>query len=347
MGVLQISANRAGAGKTCLISAILINLAEQGKKMAYYKPFSVNPDHDRDVSFISQGLLPEGSLLPVPSPRAFPEISAAGASLDPALAQQIADEVSSLDSAADLTLIEGPDLTFPDNGQSSSWAAQLAALVNAKVLLLIHYAKNINVDEVGLQAETLEERLAGLVVNSGPVYRRHEISQTLVEPLRELGIPVWGAIPEDRFMLAVTVQQIADHLGGSWVQEPENTDAPVDRFLIGGNIMDSGSSYFGRYQNQAVITRAERPDIQMASLMCDTKCLVLTGGSQPTEYIQVEADRRGVPLLSVVQDTISTAESLGGLLEQANPHSIDKVRRFAELMHQHLDMEALTTALMG
>ena len=38
--------------------------------------------------------------------------------------------------------------------------------------------------------------------------------------------------------------------------------------------MDSGPSYFGRYQNQAVITRAERPDIQMASLMCDTKCLV-------------------------------------------------------------------------
>ena len=189
--------------------------------------------------------------------------------------------------------------------------------------------------------------MAGLVVNSGPVYRRHQISHTLLEPLRERGIPVWGAIPEDRFMLAVTVQQIADHLGGSWVQEPENTDAPVDRFLIGGNIMDSGPSYFGRYQNQAVITRAERPDIQMVSLMCDTKCLVLTGGNQPTEYVRVEADQRGVPLLSVAAGTITTAESLGGLLEQANPHSIHKVRRFSELMHQHLDMDGLTAVIMA
>ena len=347
MGVLQILANRAGAGKTCLISGLLFGLAEQGKKVAYYKPFSTNPDNDQDVCFISQGLLPEGSLLSVPSPRSLPEVPAAGASMDRELAQQIADEVSSLNSAADVTLIEGPDLISPDSGQPSNLAAQLAALVNAKVLLLVQYDKDINVDDVGLQAGSLEDRLAGLVVNSGPVHRQHEISQTLVEPLRQRGIPVWGAIPEDRFMLAVTVQQIADHLGGSWVQEPENTQAPVDRFLIGGNIMDSGPSYFGRYQNQAVITRAERPDIQMASLMCDTKCLVLTGGSHPTEYIRVEADQRGVPLLSVVQDTISTAESLAGLLEQANPHSIDKVRRFSELMHQHLDMQALTAATMA
>ena len=46
MGVLQISANRAGAGNTCLIGALLISLADQGKKVAYYKPFSTILDHD-------------------------------------------------------------------------------------------------------------------------------------------------------------------------------------------------------------------------------------------------------------------------------------------------------------
>ena len=96
-------------------------------------------------------------------------------------------------------------------------------------------------------------------------------------------------------MLAVTVEQVAAHLGGAWVQEPENTDSLIERFLIGGNILDSGETYYGRYSNQAVIVRAERPDIQLASLMEDTACLVLTGRGDPTEYIKAEAMQRNGP----------------------------------------------------
>ena len=130
-----------------------------------------------------------------------------------------------------------------------------------------------------------------------------------------------GAIPEDRAMLAVTVEQVAAHLGGAWVQEPENTDSLIERFLIGGNILDSGETYYGRYSNQAVIVRTERPDIQLASLMEDTTCLVLTGRGDPTEYIKAEAMQRSVPLIRVEQDTIPTAESLAGLLDKAAVHS--------------------------
>lgn len=146
-------------------------------------------------------------------------------------------------------------------------------------------------------------------------------------------------------MLAVTVQQIADHLNGSWINEPVNTQAHVERFLIGGNIMDSGPIYFGRYANQAVITRAERPDIQLACLMEDTRCLVLTGPGELSEYIKVEALQRDVPLIRVTEGTLSTAESLGGLLDHANAYSPWKIQRFSQLMSQHLDLTPLTAAL--
>ena len=146
-------------------------------------------------------------------------------------------------------------------------------------------------------------------------------------------------------MLSVTVRQIAGHLQGRWVQEPENVDAPVDHFLIGGNIMDSGPNYFGRYSAQAVITRAERPDIQLASLECHTRCLVLTGGGEPTEYIRVEAGKRGVPLISVPTDTMTTAEALNGILGLSLPHTSAKAERFAHLMEQHLDLPAVLASL--
>ena len=146
-------------------------------------------------------------------------------------------------------------------------------------------------------------------------------------------------------MLGITVQQIAEELGGRWVQDPVNTDARIDRFLLGGNIMDSGHTYYGRFANQAVIVRAERPDIQMASLMEDTRCLVLTGGGEPTDYVKAEAFERDVPLISVAGSTLSTAEDLAGVLERATIYSQNKVDRFGQLMRQNLDMDTLSALL--
>ena len=109
--------------------------------------------------------------------------------------------------------------------------------------------------------------------------------------------------------------------------------------------MDSGPSYFGRHSNQAVITRTERPDIQMASFSGDTKCLILTGGAMPTEYIRVEARKHQVPMLLLEGDTLSTAEALSGLIERSAPPTTQKAQRFTELVAQHLDQDALFAAL--
>ena len=144
-------------------------------------------------------------------------------------------------------------------------------------------------------------------------------------------------------MLGLTMTQLAQGLGGRWELEPQDGDAWVDRFLIGGNIMDSGAGYFGRHSRQAVIARAERPDIQMASLMQNghTRCLVLTGGARPAEYIRVEAAKHNVPVLLVDGGTVATADAVGRLLPAATAHHIDKAERMADLLAERVDLAAL------
>ena len=139
-------------------------------------------------------------------------------------------------------------------------------------------------------------------------------------------------VPESRVMLAPTVAQIADHLEAVWTLEPVNADAPVERFLIGGNIMDNGPTYYGRYANQAVITRAQRPDIQLASMLPQTRCLVLTGPGEPTEYVKAEARERDIPLLQVFTSTIETTDALDRLIDASTPHSVAKARHYAALL---------------
>jgi BioD-like phosphotransacetylase family protein len=232
----------------------------------------------------------------------------------------------------------------PD-GEPWSLPIDLTDLLACPALLIFPYANGLDFQTVLSAAESFSPGLSGLVINGVTSYRQRDVERGSLAQLRAAGATVFGAIPEDRVMLGVTVQQISEQLGGRWIQDPVNTDACIDRFLLGGNIMDAGHTYYGRYANQAVIVRAERPDIQMASLMEDTKCLVLTGGSEPSDYVKAEALEKDVPLISVTESTLSTAEALAGVLERATPYSRTKVERFGQLMRQNLDMEALSAVL--
>ena len=334
MAILFVFSDRKGSGKTCLVMALLFLLRQQGKSGAYYKPFSAAPEADPDVAAVSAGF-PD---LEIPPPASLPT------TLTPELSRQVSARVTALQASCDLVLVEGPDLE-DHTSLISTLDTDLVAALGARELLLYSYRPGLDEDSLSAICGLFGNRLAGLLLNLVTVHRLGEVHRGLMPALAARNIPVIGAIPEDRGMLAVTVEQIADHLGGRWVQEPGDVGGYVAHFLIGGNIMDSGPSYFGRLANQAVITRAERPDIQMASFTGDTKCLILTGGAEPIEYIRVEARKNQVPMLLVDGGTLSTAEALSGLIERSGPPTTRKAQRFAELVAQHLDQDALFAAL--
>ena len=336
MAVLQIVSDRAQAGKTSLAGALLLQLAETGRSAAYFKPFSKAGPNDADVSFLSHDLLNHNS-----APRGFNGqlFPSSGTDLPP-LSEDIQRAVAQLEDQADLVLVESPDLISTD-GTGSSIAVDLSSLLDSTVLALFRYTPDLNSASMAAAVQPLGERLAGVIINGVTAYRTQQVKENLAGELSNSGISVLGALPEDRIMLGVTVEQLADYLGGRWVQEPENTDASVERFLIGGNIMDRGPTYFGRYANQAVVTRAARPDIQMACLTSDVRCLVLTGGDEPTEYVKAEAMQRGVPLILVEAGTLETVDGLGGLLNLATSHSRHKIDRFLALLRDNLDLDSL------
>ena len=344
MAVLQIVADQPGAGKTSLAGALLLHSVESGTRAAYYKPFSAIPNEDPDVALVTQSLLGAGSSPQVPSPHPFPPSSEEDQSLVGPTADEVQRAVTSLRDQCDLVLLEGPDLATSGD-PASLLPLQLSSLIDPKVLLLFRFTPALKAADVQQAAEPFDDRLAGVLINGVTAYRREEVDQTTAAALAPQGIPFLGTLQEDRGMLAVTVKDIADYLGGHWVQEPEHTEACVERFLIGGNIMDLGPTYFGRFANQAVIVRANRPDIQMASLVSETRCLILTGGDEPSEYVKAEALQRGVPLILVEPGTLETAEALGDLMERTSALSRRKIDRFLQLLRCNVSLDSLSAAL--
>ena len=319
MAVLQIVGNQSGAGKTSVAAALLVTANAAGKRAAYYKPFSNDPGADPDAAFLSQLLQSFGGpAVPAPKPLAC--------STDAAALGEVQAEVSKLESEAGTVIIEGPDESGPH-------------ALDSKVILVHRYSPQGGVAAVAASIDAGTD-LTGIVVNAVPIHRRDEVARELGEKSVALAV-----IPESRGMLSVTVEQLAEHLGGQWVLDPVNTDAPVERFMIGGNIMDEGPTYFGRYANQAVITRVERPDIQMACMGENTCCLVLTGPGEPNEYIKAEALQREVPLIQVRSSTLDTADALAGLLDKADARTTAKASHFAGLLERYMGAESIERLL--
>ncbi len=314
MPVLLITGNRSGVGKTSLAAALLVQLHRSSRHGAYWKPFSESLDADPDVQFISGALSVALGLPSVPPPsRSQPSDD------------ELRDHLARLRSQAQVELIEVAN---------PSQAAEMADTLDASVLLVHNYAP---LDPIGAAQQAGARRTVG-VLNSVPVYRRESIT---IE-MDAQGLPSETVVlPESRFMLSATVEQVAALLGGEWVLEPVNIDTPVERYLIGGNIMDSGPNYYGRFANQAIITRVQRPDIQLASMNSETSCLVLTGAGEPTEYIKAEARERDIPLIRVQSSTIDTAEALGGVLGRGTAHSLAKAQHFADLLTRYAAPEVV------
>ncbi len=227
-------------------------------------------------------------------------------------------------------------------GSSDDPAADLKLAEEADALVVLVCGHN---DDAPAAAAEYGSRLAGVVINNVPVYRQNEVETRVAPRIAAAGVKLIGWLPEDRRLLAPTVDLVAEHMGGTVAACAENTNRLIDNFLIGGLVLDWGPHYFGSQENVGVVVRGDRPDVQLAALQTDTvRALVLTKGIPPIEYVYYEADQRGIPIVVVPDDTAAAAAKLETLLPRIEFDHEDKLARVVELIESHLDLDAIRAA---
>ena len=167
-----------------------------------------------------------------------------------------------------------------------------------------------------------------IVINKVPKYRVKTLEQIIFKLKDKIQNIV--IIPDYDCFSSLTIGEIAKGLNAEWILGEGNDDVLIRNFLIGGNPMDKAVDYFARIKDKAVITRADRPDIQMACLATQTKCLILTGGNDPIEYVQHEAQKNGVVVLKVNCDTIETVSRLEEIIDSSNILHKEKIDEFVQ-----------------
>jgi hypothetical protein len=224
-------------------------------------------------------------------------------------------------------------------------ATRVSQKLRAPALVITKYISDLVVDDV-LGAKALHgEAMIGAVINAVPRQRMRFVQEVVKPYLERESISIFGILPQERLLLSISVDELAECLMGEILCCPDRGGGLVEYLMVGAMSVDSALTYFRRKPNKAVITGGDRPDIQLAALETSTRCLVLTGNLRPSPIILARAEEVGVPMILVKQDTLTTVETIEQYFGKTRFHQEKKVERFQEMMEERFDFQKLYVAM--
>jgi len=219
--------------------------------------------------------------------------------------------------------------------------AQLSEGLEAAVLLVHLWSDSSSVDALLAARAALGDRLVGVVLNAVNPDGVAELRQQVAPALARLGIPVLGVMPRSPLLRSVTVEELARRLGAQVLCCRDRIDLLVETLSIGAMNVNSAMEFFRRRRNMAVVTGADRTDIQLAALEASTQCLILTGAGDPLPQLVIRAEELEVPLLKVDQDTLTTVEVIEQAFGHVRLHQAVKATYAVRLVEEHCDFSSL------
>lgn len=348
---ILVTSTAEGTGKTAITIGLGLLAQDAGRDVGYMKPkgtrlrTQVGKVLDADP-VLAQELLGVTdaieSMEPVVYSATFLQQVLRGRQESEEIRAAFEEAYESVAEDRDLVLIEGADRVSTGSVIDLT-DVDVASLVDGNAIVVAPYDRVEAVDEVLEVAERFGDRLAGVLFNAVSRDAHDELEADVVPFLEGRGVPVLGAIPRKPHLASVSVEELANEIGGTLITDTP-TDGRVERFSVGAMSSDAALRHFRRARDAVVITGGDRSGIQTAALEAPgIKGLVLTGGYHPPGSIVGRAEEAGVPVMTVEADTANTIERVETVLGEGRTRNAAEVEMMRELLADHVD----TTALLG
>ncbi|MEM4781099.1 MAG: phosphotransacetylase family protein [Halalkalicoccus sp.] len=344
-----IAGTEDSTGKTAIALALAERAREAGLSVGYMKPkgtrlqSNVGKTIDEDPMLARELLDLDAEmheLEPVVYSPTFVEEAIRGREDPEELRETVREHFEALSAEKDLMFVEGAS-SLDTGGIVELTDADLAELLDARVLVVSPFSSAGDADEILGIADRLGDRLLGVLFNAVPDSSFDSLTADVIPFLEGRGIAIYGALPRTQELAGVTVAELAEELGAD-VLTNAPTDEFVERFLVGAMGGDSALRHFRRTRNAALITGGDRSDIQTVALEASgVKCLVLTGGLRPSSAVIGTAEEKDVPIVVVQSDTLSTIDRAEDVVRRGRTRSAKTVERMGELLAEHADSDAI------
>lgn len=342
---LYLTSMGEGAGKSILCAALGRKFKAAGKKVGFFKPITILAETagatDKDAEFMRHALtLTEPLDLLCPVSLSTKDFAAAANEKEPAWLKKTKDVFPKVSQGKDVVLIEGAG-DLKSNSAAAVINGKIAEALGAKIMLVVRYQSDTDANQIASAARAFAGRLLGVLINAVPERRMEQVKSNLVSSLEKGGIKVLGVLPEDRVLFTISVGELAEHLGGNILNSPERSGELVESVMVGAMSSDSALSYLSLKPGKAVITRGDRPDIQLAALETSLSCLILTNNINPVPNVINLAQSANVPIVMVKHDTRQTLDSIEGAFSKAKFSHEKKVERLEQILEQNVNLEAV------
>ncbi len=313
------------AGKTTICAGLGRHLVNSGRKVGFFKPIITSGEQlpeatDHDALFMKQVLgldEPVSSICPV--------IANKGE-----VAEWVKKAYTKVSSGKEVVISEG------------AFEPGIVQALDARVIAVEQYSDGVKFVD---RYKDLGKRLLGIVLNKVSRTKLGRVRDEITAQLKGTGIGILGVLPEDRVLFTLTIGELAEHVPGEILNSPEQSAELVENFMLGAMTVDPGPEYFGRKTNKAAVVRGDRPDMQLAALETSTRCLVLCGGTPPTEAVRYGAELGKVPIILTKGDITTTVASIEDALGRGRFNQERKLIRLAEIMEQHFDLQLVYRGL--
>jgi len=348
---LYVTSTETYSGKTAVCVGIAQRMRHDGLKVGYFKPLSFSArreeqgpvDEDSRVIKRLLGLKePLSVLCPVMiTPTVLDQI-VRGQKID--LADQIKAAYEKIAADKDVVIIEGA------NNMATGCLIDMSGIevveqFKAKCIVVVRYRADLVIDHLLIAKRVVGDPVIGSVINTIPQGRMQWVEEAVKPFCEKRGIRIFGALPQDRLLMATTVKEIAEAVNGDIICAANRSDTLVENLMVGAMTVESALDYFRRKANKAVITGGDRTDLISAALETSTACLILTGNLHPGAQILARAEEQGVPLIMSRHDTMTTVERVESTFGKVRFHDEKKMLRFESMMDERFDYAGLYTAL--
>jgi BioD-like phosphotransacetylase family protein len=349
MKSLYITSVERYSGKTAVCLAIGKHLQKDGFKVGYLKPLSLQPwltagrIADEDAAFVKEilGLSAEPwELSPVVlTKELLREHLKSDGKTD--RMEQVREAFRNAAEDQDVLLLEGGG-SLREGYVVGLPTPQVALDLGSEVLAIIKYRDQVRLLDDTLTANTrLGKALSGVIINRVPAEVSNFVEELAVPFIESRGIPVFGVLPEQHILAALTVNDLVDVLDAEILTKYYRPQSMVENLTVGAMTAEAALSRFRKYAHKAVITGGDRTDIQLAALETSTVCLVLTGNLHPSPLIIRQAEEFGVAVLLVRSNTMETVEKIETIYGKTRLGQTKKLEMFQSLLNENVDFERM------
>jgi BioD-like phosphotransacetylase family protein len=350
---LYIASTQGSGGKTTIAVGLCLALQRRGLKAGYFKPVGTLASSasgvllDEDAAFVTALLGLDDELTDV-CPVVLDEDALhdvlAGSEVD--AMNRVTEAFARVSAGKDLVVCEGLGEIWQGRFLRTS-GAEVVAQLDLRTLLVAKFAGARLLDDIIYVKDALKQRLLGVLFNMVPQSRLGLVTEQYVRFLEKHGITTYGALTSNSRLSAVSVAEIVDALGGTYVCGAQHGDRLVETYMIGAMSPDHALRYFQLTPDKVVIVGGDRAEIILTALDTPTVAVVLTGNYVPSPAVLERAEERGVPLISVETDTVTAADDLRRLFGRLRVKDRGKIELIAGLIDQAVDLDRLVADLQG